>query len=175
MKINGILLLAPFLLIRFGLLSRLSKDAVRRAAHYPAGFQEKPVVYWAYQLSTVGIFVCSCFLAVTLEPSLWFWGGAVVYGIGTLLCAASMVDFAAPGQGGLKRVGLYRFSRNPMYVSYFFCFAGCALLTRSLVLLGFVMVFQFSGHWLILAEEQWCLEQFGEEYRQYMREVRRYI
>ena len=50
-----------------------------------------------------------------------------------------------------------------------------ALLTRSVLLFGLVAVFQISAHWVILAEERWCLEQFGERYRRYMGKVRRYI
>ena len=175
MRINGFLLLVPFLLIRFGLLSYLSKDAVARAAHFPAGFQEKHVIYCIYQLSSVGIFIYSCFLTVSIERCLWFWIGMVLYGLGLTAGAVSMIGFSAPAPNGMRRDGIYRFSRNPMYVSYFLCFAGCAVLTRSLALWGFVMVFQISGHWLVLPEEEWCLEQFGEEYRQYMRDVRRYI
>ena len=33
-----------------------------------------------------------------------------------------------------ERNGVYRFSRNPMYVAYFICFMGMALLVQSLVL-----------------------------------------
>lgn len=75
----------------------------------------------------------------------------------------------------MKETGLYRLSRNPMYVAYFICFLGMALLTRSVLFLGLVAVFQISAHWVILAEERWCLEQFGERYRRYMGKVRRYI
>ena len=35
--------------------------------------------------------------------------------------------------------------------------------------------FQGSAHWIILAEERWCLKNFGESYRQYMRRVHRYF
>lgn len=44
-----------------------------------------------------------------------------------------------------------------------------------LVLLAVVMVFQVSAHWIILAEERWCMEKIGTAYGQYMKEVRRYI
>lgn len=62
-----------------------------------------------------------------------------------------------------------------MYLSYFLCFLGCALLSRSLILLGVVLLFQVSAHWVILAEERWCREQFGDAYRAYQKEVRRYL
>lgn len=54
-------------------------------------------------------------------------------------------------------------------------FIGCALLTQSLALYGVVLIFQISSHWIIISEERWCIEKFGKEYKQYMKEVRRYI
>lgn len=62
-----------------------------------------------------------------------------------------------------------------MYAAYFVCFMGCVLLTRSPVLFEAAAAFQISGHWLILAEEAWCTERFGQTYTQYTREVRRYF
>ena len=62
-----------------------------------------------------------------------------------------------------------------MYVAYFVCFLGMALLARSLPVLGAVLVFQVSAHWIILAEERWCTTAFGSAYRHYMQRVRRYL
>lgn len=62
-----------------------------------------------------------------------------------------------------------------MYAAYFICFMGMALLTRSWVLTGIAAVFQISSHWIVLAEERWCIKKFGESYRRYMERVRRYI
>lgn len=52
---------------------------------------------------------------------------------------------------------------------------GCALLTHSVLLGGIVIIFQLSSHWIILSEERWCIGEFGDAYRQYMKRVRRYI
>lgn len=51
-----------------------------------------------------------------------------------------------PDDRGICRNGLYRFSRNPMYVAYFIYFLGCVLLAQSVVLLLLVCVFQLSAH-----------------------------
>lgn len=66
------------------------------------------------------------------------------------------MSFGRPSPGPFREDGLYRFSRNPMYVSYFVYFAGCVLLTRSRLLAALVLLFQLSEHWIILAEERWC-------------------
>lgn len=97
------------------------------------------------------------------------------FGLLARLDKGAVVDFSAPSESGLHKNGLYRFSRNPMYVAYFILFLGCAALTRSLLLLGLVLIFQTAAHWIIRSEERWCAEEFGKEYLQYMQAVRRYF
>lgn len=172
---NGFLLLLPFLLIRFGVLSRLNRDAVKRAAYFAPMAGKEIAAYWIYQLSNAAIFIALFLLKVPIDFSWQFWSGMLLYLPGVVLCTVSVIDFAAPSDEGLNQNGLYRFSRNPMYVSYFFLFMGCALLTHSVLLCGIVIVFQLSSHWIILSEERWCIEKFGDAYRQYMKRVRRYI
>ena len=171
---NGALLLIPLLLIRFGLLGVLDKDGLKRAAHFAPLVGMEETAYWVYQISNTGFFVYLFFLKI--EPdSHWFYSGLATYGLGVLLCIASVSAFAKPAENGINRDGFYRISRNPMYVAFFVYFLGCVLLTRSLLLLAILIVFQISAHWIILSEERWCIKKFGLEYGKYMNEVRRYL
>ena len=172
---NGFFLLVPFLLIRFGLLFALDKNAVRRAAHFAPLRGREKIAYLVYQAATAGILVCPVFLSVRADFSWMFWAGAACYVIGLALCAVALACFSSPDASGLNTNGIYRISRNPMYVAYFACFLGIALLAKSPVFFVMVMAFQISAHWIILAEERWCLARFGERYERYMNEVRRYV
>ena len=172
---NGFLLLIPFLLIRFGVLSHLDRAAVKRAAFFAPMAGKEIAAYWIYQLSNAAIFIVLFFLKVPIDFSWQFWSGTLFYLLGLVLCTASVIDFAAPSGEGLNQNGLYRFSRNHMYLSYFILFMGCALLTHSVLLGGIDIIFQLSSHWIILSEERWCIGRFGDAYRQYMKRVRRYI
>ncbi|MEG0324238.1 MAG: methyltransferase [Raoultibacter sp.] len=171
----GFLLLIPFFLIRFGLLAALNKEAIGRAAYFAPLQGGEKTAYYLYQVSNVAIIVCLFFLRVEVAPGPLFYSGVAVYALGVTALIAAIVNFATPSKSGLNTKGLYRFSRNPMYVAYFIFFLGCVLLTQSLVLLGIVLVFQISSHWIICSEERWCIEQFGDEYRQYIGKVRRYL
>lgn len=171
----GLLLLLPFFLIRFGLLSLLDRGAVKRAAYFAPLLGNEKVAYWSYQLSNVAIFVYLLFLSVKLVPLWVFVLGLVVYLAGVILLTVSVVNYAAPSESGINQNGLYKLSRNPMYVAYFVLFIGCALMTQSAILLAFVLVFQISAHWIIRSEERWCIRKFGTEYLSYMEQVRRYI
>lgn len=171
----GFLLLLPFFLIRFGLLTLMDRAAVARAAHFAPLLKQEKAAYWIYQISNAAILLSLLFLKVKVTPFPLFLAGLSIYSAGTILLAGSVMNFANPSESGINQKGLYRLSRNPMYVAYFFFFIGCALLTQSLRLLGFVLVFQITAHWIIRSEERWCIEQFGEEYLQYMKKVRRYF
>ena len=171
----GILLLLPFFLVRFGLLSRLDKEAVKRAAYFAPLEGKEKTAYCLYQISNIGIVLYLPFLKIDHSPMWLFLAGAGVYVAGLLLLVGSVINFASPAENGINQNGLYRISRNPMYVAYFIFFTGCVLLTQSLILLAMVFVFQITAHWFILSEERWCVRKFGEEYIRYMERVRRYI
>ena len=171
----GILLLLPLFLIRFGLLSMLDRTALVRAAHFPPMVKQEKAAYWIYQISNTAIILLILFLHVRAAPPTLFYTGVIAYSVGTILLTVSVVGFATPSEDGMNRSGIYRLSRNPMYVAYFLMFLGCALLTQSILLLVLVLVFQISAHWIILSEERWCIQQFGDVYLQYMKQVRRYL
>src|SRR4051812_18020495 len=72
--------------------------------------------------------------------------------------------------------GVYRFTRNPMYVSMVVMYVGIALLIRApwaLVLLPLVV---FAVDRLVIAkEERYLRGKFGETYTNYCSRVRRWI
>lgn len=72
--------------------------------------------------------------------------------------------------------GPYRFTRNPMYVGLLLLYAGVACwfgLTWPL-LLAPILVWVIDV-WVIQREEQYLARKFGDEYRQYQRQVRRWL
>ena len=48
----GFFLLLPFFLLRFGLLARLDRSALRRAAQFAPMYGRERAAYWVYQIST---------------------------------------------------------------------------------------------------------------------------
>lgn len=71
--------------------------------------------------------------------------------------------------------GPYRWVRNPMYVGAGVALAGASLFYRSLELLGFTALFFVVTHLFVLGYEEPTLRRlFGDEYRAYCRQVRRW-
>lgn len=131
-------------------------------------------MYWLYQASTLLIIIYMLFTKINTTPPI-FYIGMAVYACGVLLFILSTIAFATYSGQGVCQNGIYRFSRNPMYVAYFIYFLGCALLTQSLLLFALVGVFQIAAHWVILSEERWCSQNFDATYTAYKAQVRRYI
>lgn len=61
-----------------------------------------------------------------------------------------------------------------LVIPFFLYFLGACMVTRSWLLLAILLVFQVSVHFMILAEERWCRETFGETFDKYMEKVSRY-
>lgn len=171
---NAFLLIVPLFLIRFGLLKAINKDALSRAAFFAPLEGKEKAAYFSYQLSNIFIILYPAFLKIQTKLPLFFIALFIyISGISVLIIAT--VDFAEPEQSGININGIYKISRNPMYIGYFIYFSGCVLLTHSMLLLISLIVFQISAHWIILSEERWCIRKFGTEYINYMNKVKRYI
>ncbi|MDO5601493.1 MAG: isoprenylcysteine carboxylmethyltransferase family protein [Oscillospiraceae bacterium] len=171
----GLLLLAAFFFIRFWVLAQLDQEAVKRAAYFAPLQGVEKGAYWVYQLSNTVLLVCIGVFPLRWLPLWIFCTGLFVSLAGLAMLLWAVFSFAAPAENGIRQTGIYRLSRNPMYLAYFIFFLGCAILAQSLILLILLLVFQIASHFIILSEERWCTEKFGEAYRQYMKKVRRYL
>src|SRR5512136_1208464 len=75
----------------------------------------------------------------------------------------------------LRTDGLFRMSRNPMYVGVYLTIAASSLCTANplVILLGVFVI--AVHHRIVLAEENHLQNVFGREYREYCSRVRQYI
>ena len=78
-------------------------------------------------------------------------------------------------QTSLKTSGIYKISRNPMYVAFYLSFFGAIFYTLNLIVMIFTLISILIYHKIILSEERYLEQQFGEIYLQYKKRVRRYL
>ena len=105
--------------------------------------------------------------------------------IGAVLLLASIVEFARRGKGTLSPVdppkrlvvsGPYRWVRNPMYAGVVFMLVGQSLFTSGLGLVVYVAVlFGIVDVFITLHEEPYLEHMFGDSFREYKRNVRRWM
>lgn len=82
--------------------------------------------------------------------------------------------FGEPGE--ITREGLFRISRNPMYLGFVATLAGIAIVLGTaspfFAVAGFALL---TNYWYIPFEERAMSQKFGETYTQYQRAVRRWL
>jgi protein-S-isoprenylcysteine O-methyltransferase Ste14 len=112
------------------------------------------------------------------------YGGAPLLATGAAMIVWSRRAFQAAGtpikpfneSTALIRHGLYRWSRNPMYVGAVLLLTGVAILLGSLApVLVVVAFFALLQVGFVRLEERLLEETFGDAYRAYRRSVRRWL
>lgn len=79
------------------------------------------------------------------------------------------------GTHELRTGGIYRISRNPMYASFIFLNTATFLFLPSIFLLVIMLYGMIVHHFIILSEEKFLENEFGDKYLKYKASVPRYI
>jgi protein-S-isoprenylcysteine O-methyltransferase Ste14 len=111
--------------------------------------------------------------------------GLLCIALGAVLLAACIWEFARSGRGTLSPVdppkelvvrGLYRYVRNPMYLSVTLIVLGQVLLMRSRPLLVYWAIWFAAVNLFVIGYEEPNLRRrFGESYERYTRSVGRWL
>ena len=128
----------------------------------------------------------------TLAPSPqmggpWFlFLAAILFGSGFVLLVFAVGAFArekttvnplAPESAEtLVTSGLFRFSRNPMYLGFLIMLSAWTIYLSATVNVLFLPLFVvYMNRFQIAPEERFMMQKFGADYEKYMSEVRRWI
>lgn len=121
----------------------------------------------------------------TLQAGGWGAAGVVLFLLGLIVYTACATEFARKGRGTpapidptkfLVTSSLYRWVRNPMYLGVLSVIGGEAVLFRSRRL-GEYAAWLAAGFatFVLLYEEPTLRARYGDSYRDYCREVPRWI
>jgi protein-S-isoprenylcysteine O-methyltransferase Ste14 len=101
----------------------------------------------------------------------------VLLGVAAFRRAGTTVDPRVPQQTSrVVSTGIYRRSRNPMYLGFLLVLFGWSLyLSNGLCFLLLPLFIAYMNRFQILPEERMMLEKFGAQYNTYMARVRRWI
>lgn len=111
--------------------------------------------------------------------------GYLFMGLGLLLLLWCVRDFYVSGKGTLAPwdppknlvvVGLYRYVRNPMYVSVLVVLVGWCAMSGSAVLVVYTFLVAILFHLRVTRnEEAWLLRKFSEDWSVYSEAVNRWL
>ncbi len=138
---------------------------------YGAAFVVVLVFRWFWPIPIFG-------RAVALWPGL----ALIVLGVGTAIwgrrmmqAAGTSIDPALPTTA-IVTSGPFRYSRNPLYLALSLLYLGLTLAFNTwwgIVVLVPILGIMHRG--VVLREERYLEQKFGESYRQYRSKVRRYL
>lgn len=105
--------------------------------------------------------------------------GAIVavLGVASFLRAGTTLNPTKPqATSALVNTGIYRFSRNPMYLGFLLALIGWALFLANLLALILVPAFvMYMNRFQITPEERALAAMFGIEFTSYKQKVRRWV
>ena len=111
--------------------------------------------------------------------------GMLLFIMGFLVLTACITRFIVEGRGTLSPIdptkrlvikGLYKYSRNPMYVGVMMMLIGEAVYFQSDSLwIYLILIFLIFHLFIVLVEEPRLHSNFGEDYYRYCQKVRRWV
>jgi len=105
---------------------------------------------------------------------LWALGFALLF-IGRFGLGKSFRMGIAREKCGLTVDGLYRYSRNPMYLGIYATILASTLNTLNPLVFLVALFVAFVHHKIVLVEEEHLMKTYGQDFVDYCRRVRRYL
>ena len=171
---NGWILSAIFLFANYLVMFIAPKENIKEMMDQVKQAKKKDkLINLSSMILYIGVMICSIFVPLKLG-SIWFYVGLALFVLGmSFTIPEAQLFFRKKGQ--LLTKGFYRISRHPIYVMVDIAWIGIGVATESWVLLALIVFYMIVLHFLILAEERICLEEYGDVYREYMKKTPRYI
>jgi protein-S-isoprenylcysteine O-methyltransferase Ste14 len=172
--LNGWILLGLLVFVEGFLLLIFSKKVVTRLFDRSTWNRKQALFTSIGKLFSLVCLVLIIFTPLKITSGV-FITGAVIYALGLIGLIVAIVNFRRTPIDQPVTEGLYKVSRHPQIVMLFIAFLGMCLAIGSWAALLALMLSRLLQHFGILAEEEACLAQYGESYREYMKCVPRYL
>jgi len=128
-------------------------------------------------LPTLILFITSFFIPLT--NSVLIIIGLIIYLLGIIVYLFA-IRYFLKSQSELNTLGLYKYSRNPMYLGGMFFILGLNLMGWSNEVINYLFLLLSIGwlitiHFHVLSEESFLLRKYGKSFQEYMKNTPRYI
>ena len=172
--INGWILIGLFFGAYGIMLIFFPKNAIARLYDW-SGQRKHQLLHRLF----VVILVLLWFIFVSLTPlkigDVAFVIGISIYSLGLIGFLIALNNFKNTPIDQPVTSGLYRISRHPQQLAVSVSFLGIGIAIGSWSAFAFIILGVIGAHFKIRAEEEACLEQYGESYKNYLEHVPRYF
>ena len=152
-------------------------DVYRRASGQPSEMKTshryRVVSYVSMVIETMAV-AYSIFLPLQLG-TIWFYAGLAIFLTGLVVLAAATVNFATTPMDVPITRGIYHYSRHPLYLASLLIYLSVGIASASWVFLLVFFVQSVSIRIAAVGEERFCLDKYGEAYREYIDKTPRWL
>ena len=171
---NGWWFTVTYLIIHFLPIILYPKNVTKRLLAQPKASKTEKAILLIATMLYFGIMIYAMFVPLKLNTA-WFLTGLVVYIMGMIFYVISVDNYAKTTLDQPAVKGMYHISRNPIHVMSFVAWIGAGIALASGIILTANIIMMLLMHVTTLTEERFCLEKYGESYRNYMKKVPRYF
>ena len=132
------------------------------------------IISYVSMLTEFTAIAYSVFLPFKLG-TIWFYAGLTIFLLGLVVLTVASVNFAVTPMNEPITRGMYRYSRHPSYLALLFIYLSVGIASASWIFLLIFMVQLVSISIAAVKEERFCLEKYGDAYREYMNRTPRWI
>ena len=168
---NAWILILPIIIVSVFGSKTLSKRKSLEASSAPKKVKTATILYFSIELLS---YAYSMFLPLELD-TIWFIVGLLVYLPFMCFLILGIMNFASTPTDKLVTKGVYSISRNPSYVSDVFVKMSIGIACLSWLFLLIAIADLILLRTIIFAEEQFLLENYGSDYRDYLNRTPRWI
>jgi len=152
-------------------------DVYQRASGLPSEMktsrQYRVVSYVSMAVDTMAV-AYSIFLPLQLG-TIWFYAGLAIFLTGLVVLTAATVNFATTPMDVPVTRGIYHYSRHPLYLASLLIYFSVGIASASWVFLLFFVVQSVFIRIAAVGEERYCLEKYGDAYREYIDKTPRWL
>ncbi len=147
-----------------------------------------PILFYSGKISgyTIWIFLLLAILKIRILPLMLPWNLDIIAYllliVGLIFSFYSLLNLGRSTRFGIPTTktklvtgGLYRISRNPIYFGFNLITISSIIYILNPIVLALGIYCMGIYHLIILREEEFLTEAFGDDYLTYKRKVRRYI
>ena len=171
---NGWLLVAIFYLV-FGILLVLLPKRVVARLYDRSGRRDSGVVRRVLGLLLFLAWLLLVILTPLRHGDVMSAVGLAFYACGLTGFVVALFNYANTPAEQPATGGLYRISRHPQQFMISVSFLGISIAIGSWIALILIGIGIIAAHNKVLAEEEACLQMYGESYRDYTERVPRYF
>ena len=170
--LNAWIFILPMIIISFFGSRILGKRGSAEVSTLSKKMKTASNLYFAV---TLLLYAYSIFLPLRIDTT-WFVIGLLIYLPFVFFLITGLLNFASTPVDEPVTKGVYSISRNPMYVGDFFVNISIGIACLSWVFLVVAIVnFLFFRYYVVVVEEPFLEEKYGDTYRKYKNRTSRWI